>query len=61
LGRPKIILIKTEDLNEQLVKEERIKTKPVDISFEVFNADDIKNREVTRFVLLKIKINGHKK
>ena len=48
-------------INEQLVKEERIKTKPVDISFEVFNVDDIKNREVTRFMLLKIKINGHKK
>ena len=34
--------------------------KPVDILFEVFNANGIKNGGVTRFVLLKIEINGHK-
>ena len=35
--------------------------KLVDISFEVFNADGTKNGEVTRFVPLEVKINGHKK
>jgi len=29
------------------VKEERIKTEPIDRLFKVFNADEIKNREVT--------------
>ena len=32
----------------------------VDISFEVFNADNTKNREVIRFALLEVKINKHK-
>ena len=47
-------------INEQLVKEERIKTKPADISFKVSNADGTKNGEVTRFALLEIEINRHK-
>jgi len=47
-------------INKQLVKEERIKTEPMDRSFEVFNADRTKNGEVTRFALLEVKINGHK-
>jgi len=34
--------------------------KPVNFSFEVFNVDGTKNREVTRVVPLKIKINGYK-
>ena len=34
--------------------------KPINFLFEVFNADRTKNREVTRVVLLKIKINSHK-
>ena len=37
------------------VKEERKKNK------EVFNTDRTKNREVTKVIPLKIKINGHKK
>ena len=48
-------------IDQQLVKEEQIKTKPADVSFEIFNANSIRNREVTRFVPLKIKINVHKK
>jgi len=47
-------------INKQLAKEERIKMEPMDRSFEVFNIDGTKNREVTRFVLLKVEINGHK-
>jgi len=50
-------------INEQLVKEEKIKTKLADISFEIFNANDAngtKNREVTRFALLEVEINGHR-
>jgi len=35
--------------------------KPINFSFEVFNADETKNREMTRVAPLKIEINGHKK
>ena len=48
-------------INEQLVKEKRIKMKLMNFSFEVFNADGRKNREVTKVVPLEIKINGYKK
>ena len=34
-------------IDKQLVKEEKIKTEPMERSFEVFNADRIKNGEVT--------------
>ena len=47
-------------IDEQLVKDKRIQTKPINFSFEVFNADRTKNREVTRVTSLEIKINGHK-
>jgi len=47
-------------INKQLVKDKRIQTEPIDFSFEVFNTDETKNREVTRVAPLKIKINGHK-
>jgi len=43
-----------------LVKEEKIKTELMDRSFEVFNANRTKNREVTRFTPLEVEINGHK-
>jgi len=41
------------------VKEEWIKKEPIDKSFEVFNVDGTKNREVTRFALLELKINEY--
>ena len=47
-------------INKQLVKKEQIKIKPADISFEVFNVDGTKNRKVTRFALLEVKINKYK-
>ena len=47
-------------IDEQLVKDRRIQTKPIDFSFEVFNADGTKNGEVTRVAPLEIKINSHK-
>ena len=47
-------------INKQLVKEKRIQTKPINFSFEVFNADGTKNREMTKVVPLEIEINGHK-
>jgi len=47
-------------IDKQLVKEENIKTKLLDFSFKVFNADSIKNREVTRIVPLTVEINRHK-
>ena len=48
-------------IDKKLVKEEKIKTELMDILFEVFNADRTKNGEVTRFALLEIKVNRHKK
>jgi len=47
-------------IDKQLVKDKRIQTKLINFSFEVFNADGMKNGEVTRVVPLKIEINGHK-
>ena len=35
--------------------------EPMDRSFKVFNADRTKNGEVTRFILLEVEINRHKK
>jgi len=46
-------------INKCLVKEEQIKTKPMDRLFEVFNLDRTKNGEVIRFVPLKLEINGY--
>ena len=45
-------------IDEQLVKDKRIQMKPINFSFEVFNADGTKNGEVTRVVPLEI--NSHK-
>jgi len=46
-------------IDEQLVKDKKILTKPINFSFKVFNTDGTKNREVTKVALLEIKINGH--
>jgi len=48
------------EIDEQLVKDKRIQTRPINFSFEVFNADGTKNREVTKVASLEVKINGHK-
>ena len=48
-------------IDKQLVKDKKIPTKPINFSFEVFNADRTKNGEVTKIAPLEIKINGHKK
>jgi len=47
-------------IDEQLVKDKRIQTKPIDFSFEVFNADGTKNGEITKVAPLEIEINRHK-
>ena len=47
-------------INEQLVKDKKIKTKPINFAFEVFNADGTKNGEVTKVAPLEIEINGYK-
>ena len=46
-------------INKQLVKNKKIPTKPINFSFEVFNADSMKNGEVTKVAPLEIKIDGH--
>jgi len=48
-------------INDQLVKEKKIQMKPINFSFEVFNADGTKNGEVTKVAPLEIEINRHKK
>jgi len=48
------------EIDEQLVKEEKIKTEPMDRSFKVFNTDGMKNGEVTRFIPLEVEIDRHK-
>ena len=48
-------------IDEQLVKNKKIQTKPINFSFEVFNTDGTKNKEVTRVAPLEIKVNSHKK
>jgi len=48
-------------IDEQLVKNKKIPTKPINFSFEVFNTDGTKNREVTKVTPLEIEINGHMK
>jgi len=44
-------------IDKKLIKEEKIKTESMDISFEVFNTDRTKNGEVTRLTPLEIKVN----
>jgi len=39
-------------IDEQLVKDKRIPMKSIDFSFEVFNADRMKNGEMTKVVAL---------
>jgi len=46
-------------IDEQLVKNKKIPKKPINFSFEVFNADGTKNREMTKVAPLEIKIDGH--
>jgi len=47
-------------IDKQLVKDKRIQTRPINFSFEVFNADGTKNGEVTKVAPLEVEINGHK-
>ena len=47
-------------IDEQLVKEEKIKTKLMDKLLEVFNVDATKNGEVTWYILLEVEINRYK-
>ena len=47
-------------IDEQLVKEKRIQTKPINFSYKVFNVNGMKNRKVTKMVPLEIKINSFK-
>jgi len=47
-------------INKQLVKEEKIKTEPMNKSSKVFNIDGTKNGEVTWFIPLEVKIDGYK-
>jgi len=46
-------------IDKQLVKNKKIPTKPINFSFEVFNADSTKNGEVTKVAPLEIEIDRH--
>jgi len=47
-------------IDEQLVKDKRIQTKPINFFFEIFNPNGTKNGEVTKVAPLEIEINGYK-
>ena len=47
-------------IDKQLVKEKRIQTKLINFSFEVFNADGMKNTKITKVASLEIEINRYK-
>ena len=47
-------------IDKQLVKDRKIQTKEIDFSFEVFNANETKNGEVTKVAPLEVEINGYK-
>ena len=47
-------------IDKKLVKEEKIKTEPMNQSFEVFNTNGTKNGEVIQYALLEVEINRHK-
>jgi len=47
-------------INEQLVKDKRIQTRLINFLFRVYNADETKNGDITKVVLLEVKINRHK-
>ena len=47
-------------IDQQLVKDKRIQTRPINFLFGVYNADRTKNGDITRVVPLEIKINGYK-
>jgi len=47
-------------IDKQLVKDKKIQTKLINFSFKVFNADGMKNGEITKIAPLEIEINGHK-
>ena len=49
------------EIDEQLVKNKRIQTRPINFSFEVFNVDRTKNGKVTKVASLEVEINKHKK
>ena len=46
-------------IDEQLVKDKKIPTKPINFSFKVFNADGTKNGEVTKVAPLEIEIDRY--
>ena len=48
------------EIDEQLVKNEKIKTKLINFSFKVYNMDRTKNGDVTRVVPLEVEINRYK-
>ena len=48
-------------IDEQLVKDKIIQTRPINFLFKVFNTDGTKNRKVTKVAFLEVKINRHKK
>jgi len=47
-------------IDKQLVKNKRIQTRPINFSFEVFNTNGTKNREMTKVAPLEVEINRHK-
>jgi len=47
-------------IDEQLVKDKRIQTRPINFLFGVYNVDRTKNGNITRVAPLEVTINEHK-
>ena len=47
-------------IDKQLVKDKRIQTRPINFLFRVYNADETKNRDITKVALLEVEINKYK-
>ena len=48
------------EIDNKLVKNKRIQTRPINFLFRVYNIDRTKNRDITRVAPLEVKIDGYK-
>ena len=47
-------------INEQLIKDKRIQTRPITFLFRIYNVDETKNTDITKVAPLEVEINKHK-
>ena len=47
-------------IDEQLVKNKKIQTRPINFLFRVYNTNRTKNGDITKMTLLEVEINRYK-